>query len=53
MAAADTAGAYRFDIETWFPRRIFDRITEVRVDAPEIIEQQAQRRKRRTRLTAG
>jgi hypothetical protein len=51
MAVEYTTGSYRFDLEAYFPRRIFDKITEIRVDAPEIIEQQAQARKRRTRLT--
>ena len=41
---------YRFDLKAFFPDRIFDRITEVRVDAPEIIEQQAAARKQRARL---
>ena len=42
---------YRFDLDAFFPKRIFEKITEIRVDAPEIILQQAQRRKRRPRLT--
>lgn len=43
--------SYKFDLDAFFPRHFFDRITEIRVDAPEIIEQQAQARKRRPKLT--
>ncbi len=42
---------YQFDLDAFFPKRIFEKITEIRVDAPEIILQQAQHRKRRPRLT--
>ena len=42
---------YSFDLKRFFPDYIFERITDIRVDAPEIIEQQAQARKRRPRLT--
>jgi DhnA family fructose-bisphosphate aldolase class Ia len=42
---------YAFDLEAFFPTRIFEMITNIRVDAPEIIEQQAQARRRRRRLT--
>lgn len=42
---------YTFDLEAFFPLSIFDKITDIRVDAPEIIELQAQARKRRPRLT--
>lgn len=45
-----TVTNYRFDLEAFFPLRIFDRITEIRVDAPEIIEQQAKLRHRRAKL---
>lgn len=51
MAMAYSTETYRFKLEDYFPRRIFDKITEIRVDAPEIIEQQAQARKRRAKLT--
>ena len=44
-------GDYTFDLEAFFPARIFERITDIRVDAPEIIERQALARKRRPRLT--
>lgn len=43
--------AYRFDLNRFFPERIFERITEIRISQPEIIDQQAARRKRRARLT--
>ncbi|MBZ0296915.1 MAG: hypothetical protein K8L99_30420 [Anaerolineae bacterium] len=42
---------YQFDLEAFFPDYIFERITEIRVDHPEVIEQQAQNRKRRSKLT--
>lgn len=42
---------YKFNLETFFPARIFEKITEIRVDAPQIIEQQANARKRRPKLT--
>ncbi len=43
-------GDYVFDLEAYFPRRLFDQITAVRVEAPEIIDRQAAARQRRTRL---
>lgn len=51
MTTDYTGDGYRFDLEGFFPGYIFDRITEVRVDAPEIIEQQALARRKRSRLT--
>lgn len=42
---------YAFDLKRFFPDYMFEKITDIRVDAPEIIEQQAQARKRRPRLT--
>ncbi|PJF40949.1 MAG: hypothetical protein D6737_13620 [Chloroflexi bacterium] len=41
---------YRFDLKTFFPDYIFERITQIRVDAPEVVEQQADERKRRTNI---
>jgi hypothetical protein len=41
---------YTFDLKAFFPDFIFDRVTEIRVDAPEIIEQQAAARKKRAKL---
>jgi DhnA family fructose-bisphosphate aldolase class Ia len=46
-----TIADYKFDLEKFFPLRIFDKITDIRVDMPEIIEKHAQARKRRTKLT--
>jgi len=46
-----TLGDYKFDLEDFFPMRLFDRITDVRVDAPQIIEMHAKARKRRRKLT--
>jgi DhnA family fructose-bisphosphate aldolase class Ia len=42
---------YNFNLEQFFPARIFEKITDIRVEAPEIIEQQAKARKKRRRLT--
>jgi DhnA family fructose-bisphosphate aldolase class Ia len=42
---------YEFDLEAFFPLSLFERITDIRVDAPQIIEKQAQARKRRPHLT--
>lgn len=42
---------YRFDLEKFFPKRIFRKITEVRVESPEVVEEMAQARRRRPRLT--
>jgi hypothetical protein len=43
--------AYRFDVEQFFPRRVLDAITEVRVERPDIVGVSASRRKRRMRPT--
>lgn len=51
MTADYLPADYTFDLESFFPARLFEKITEIRVDAPEIIWQQAERRKRRPRLT--
>jgi hypothetical protein len=50
MTTEYSVEGYEFDLEAFFPLRLFDRITDVRVDAPEIIERQAVARKRRPRL---
>lgn len=42
---------YEFDLEAFFPQHIFDKITDIRVEAPEVVEQQAKARKRRKKLT--
>jgi DhnA family fructose-bisphosphate aldolase class Ia len=44
-------GDYAFDLEAFFPLSIFDRITDVRVEEPEIILRRATARRRRSRLT--
>ncbi len=41
---------YNFDLNAFFPVAIFDRITDVRVRRPQLILQEAGRRKRRTDL---
>jgi DhnA family fructose-bisphosphate aldolase class Ia len=51
MSTEYSVDGYQFDLEAFFPLHLFDWITDVRVDAPEIIEQQAVARKRRPRLT--
>jgi DhnA family fructose-bisphosphate aldolase class Ia len=51
MTTEYVIGDYEFDLEAFFPLQIFDRITDVRVDAPEIIRRQATARQRRPRLT--
>lgn len=51
MTSEYTTDDYEFDLEAFFPAHIFERITDIRVDAPEIIERQASARKRRPRLT--
>lgn len=43
--------ALAFDLPTFFPRSIMGQITEVRVDAPTIMYEQAQARARRPKLT--
>jgi len=40
-----------FSPERYFPRALFDQITEIRVSRPEVIEDEAQGRRRRERLT--
>ena len=47
MTIKYTLNNYSFNVETFFPARIFEKITDIRVDAPEIILQQAQARQRR------
>ena len=51
MTLEYSLGDYTFDLQAFFPARIFELITEVRVSAPEVVEQQAQARKRRPCLT--
>jgi DhnA family fructose-bisphosphate aldolase class Ia len=46
------ASGYEFNLEVFFPERIFRAITDVRVNDPRIIEKSALRRRRRQRLTS-
>lgn len=46
-----SAAGYKFDLEAFFPRKIMDAITEARVTRPEILEESAGKRKRRSKLT--
>ncbi len=43
--------SYKFNLEDFFPKKLFYQITDVRVDRPEAVIDHAQSRKRRTRLT--
>ncbi len=47
---AEASGAYAFDLDRFFPEDVFWRITDARVDRPEIVEQEQRARKRRMRL---
>lgn len=44
-------GAYTFRPDAFFPKELFEKITELRVTRPEIVEEEARRRQRRTQLT--
>jgi DhnA family fructose-bisphosphate aldolase class Ia len=44
-------GTYRFAPEEFLPKRLFEAITDVRVDRPEMILAEAERRRKRPRLT--
>jgi len=48
---AYSIGDYKFNVEEFFPDNIFSAITDIRVNAPEVIENEAQARKRRENLT--
>jgi len=45
-------GSYTFRPEAYLPRNVFERITDVRVARPHVVEEEAQARVRRARLTA-
>ncbi len=51
MTSGYTLGDYGFELERFFPARMFEQITEIRVDTPDVIWRQAQARKRRDKLT--
>lgn len=44
-------GAYTFRPEAFFPKELFEKITEIRVTTPEVVEDEARRRQRRQHLT--
>lgn len=46
-----TLGDYGFDVSEFFPQHIFDAITDIRVNKPEVIVEEARRRQRRKKLT--
>src|SRR5581483_9211013 len=52
QTAAVLAQPETFNPEKSLPLSLFDQITEIRVHHPEIVEREARRRKRRSRLTA-
>ncbi len=47
---AYSIGDYEFDVEEFFPRYIFDMITDVRVNARDIVREEARARKRREHI---
>ena len=51
MSTVYSMEGYEFNLETFFPLAIFDQITDVRVQSPEIIDRHAQARRRRQDLT--
>jgi hypothetical protein len=44
-------GSYTFTPQAFFPRELFDRLTDVRVTRPQVVEEEARARTRRPRLT--
>jgi len=50
-ASAYSLGEYCFQPEEFFPKRLFDKIINVRVDEPELVLVEATNRRRRPRLT--
>lgn len=49
--ARSRLGDYRFSPEEFYPRPLFDRITDVRVTRPDVVEEEAKARQRRRQLT--
>jgi DhnA family fructose-bisphosphate aldolase class Ia len=43
-------GTYTFDPAAFFPKTLFDQITEIRVGRPSVVKEEAQRRQRRPQL---
>lgn len=41
----------KFDLDKFFPASLLDEITEIRVSRPEVIEEEARRRQKRSKLT--
>lgn len=52
-AAVYDIGSYVFSPEKFFPASLFDRITELRITRPGIVQQEAERRQKRAQLTTG
>jgi len=44
-------GSYQFDLNQFFPKQVFDRITDIRVRTPQVVLEAAQLRKKRSSLT--
>ena len=49
--AAYQVGNYEFKLEQFFTKKMFDAITDVRVNSPEVILQEAKARKKRKKIT--
>ncbi|MFH1074559.1 MAG: hypothetical protein V1752_05665 [Candidatus Firestonebacteria bacterium] len=49
--AAYQVGNYEFKLEQFFTKKMFNAVTEVRVDSPEVILKEAKLRKRRKKIT--
>ena len=47
---AYSIGDYEFNVEEFFPRYIFDMITDVRVNSKDVVKDEAQARKRREKI---
>jgi len=47
---AYSIGDYQFNVEEFFPANIFNSITDIRVESPEVVKIEAQERKRREKL---
>jgi DhnA family fructose-bisphosphate aldolase class Ia len=46
-------GSYVFEPEVFFPKALFEKITEIRLTRPDVVEEEAHRRQRRSQLTTG
>ena len=44
-------GNYRFEVENFFPKPLFDSITDIRIDRKKVVSEELKTRAKRTRLT--